>query len=653
MSRELNTGYIELITNAEAEDSSDDDNHDVVTGSGDEVLPEGAQEQQQPPPPLPPQPPPVLDPPQPQQQPPLPAVRQGPSAHQRQYLRHRCIKTLVVLTRGMKDEAGQSMWVDLDEEPWSVFKKHEPQGSKPIQKDWAAELIRRWCVRNPDKDPNDKKSKCPRPKAWKLEKVLKALDEEETISAPEDISFFQTEIATEKAFAIQLLSTASLESNQLVGDKDAPWTGNIPILRLIHCIIDEDRNKRAYLVREKLSSSRMQVENRNSVVREPNVWELMTDSFNDPGFNPETEVAAYMHSDFSQSISLDYDLVKHMVEATPERCKDKIATINVELRRIIGNWERSGQGVGGVVEDPLTDVSDEFGNLEKRSTAALDQLSSFLDPRHTYMGYFWHVMHRHGLLASSVQKLSSEVAATNGAAGVPSVVVPPRQLPPNEDDWGNVGGDTEGDTDATDGYSRSTGGGIDETRLVASSIQSLVANSTEQGKLKYEQGQQKMALVAKHNRLLHNQNTISNLSRITTDSAVLRQEINKLKEDKRKIETSLIVEEIGSKIGPIMELYKRQIAELESDIETRDKRLRRHEELETQTRILDTFGLVSMDVETYETPVRSNRTPASGGSSTIPSESSTRRSIRHHPNNDIAANTPAPASLEEALEEEE
>jgi hypothetical protein len=67
------------------------------------------------------------------------------------------------------------------------------------------------------------------------------------------------------------------------------WQGESPYLRLIHCIIDHDEIKMAFLRRHDLSSSCMEVENRNSVSKQnKTVWELVSEKWNDIDFSFQT-----------------------------------------------------------------------------------------------------------------------------------------------------------------------------------------------------------------------------------------------------------------------------------------------------------------------------------------------------------------------------
>jgi hypothetical protein len=64
-----------------------------------------------------------------------------------------------------------------------------------------------------------------------------------------------------------------------------------------------------------------------------------------------------------------------------------------------------------------------YGSFRNRSAGALDLRSKFIDFNQSYLLYLWHMLEKHGLLGSSLQRLNDTVAAGNGGEGVPSIVL--------------------------------------------------------------------------------------------------------------------------------------------------------------------------------------------------------------------------------------
>jgi len=117
---------------------------------------------------------------------------------------------------------------------------------------------------------------------------------------------------------------------QLLGN----WVGKYPHLRLIHCIVDNDDIKDAFIHRNKTTRGRLEIENRNHT---ESVWSKIADKWNDPQFEPVTEDMTSEHSDFKADI-IDHELVADLAPATAEKVEKKWATVKNELTRIIANW---------------------------------------------------------------------------------------------------------------------------------------------------------------------------------------------------------------------------------------------------------------------------------------------------------------------------
>jgi hypothetical protein len=122
-------------------------------------------------------------------------------------------------------------------------------------------------------------------------------------------------------------------------------------------LVDSDEIRHAYTTRNDISNERIVLDNQKSTEkRAKTVWELVADKWNDIAFEPETNVIDDLHSDFSCSIKIPHNKVALLSLATPDKVLEKISTMNVLLQRLIRNWERSGQGDGGI--DVLNDGDD-------------------------------------------------------------------------------------------------------------------------------------------------------------------------------------------------------------------------------------------------------------------------------------------------------
>ena len=79
------------------------------------------------------------------------------------------------------------------------------------------------------------------------------------------------------------------------------------------------------------------------------MWAKIAETWNNPTFEPIAEALANEHTNFSKSETITHNLIAHMTPATAEKVQLKWNEAKNELTRIIGNWERSGQGEGVLV----------------------------------------------------------------------------------------------------------------------------------------------------------------------------------------------------------------------------------------------------------------------------------------------------------------
>ena len=104
--------------------------------------------------------------------------------------------------------------------------------------------------------------------------------------------------------------------------------------------------------------------------------------------------------------------------ATPDKVQEKFSTMNVHLKRIIRNWERSGQGDGGIDVDNEGDEVSKHGGLNNRSRGALGTRSGFLGTNQPYLLYLWEMLNKYQLPSSSFTELDKNMLAKTGGEGV-------------------------------------------------------------------------------------------------------------------------------------------------------------------------------------------------------------------------------------------
>ena len=76
-------------------------------------------------------------------------------------------------------------------------------------------------------------------------------------------------------------------------------------------------------------------------LRRSSVWQLMADKWTDPMFLPITAALPDVHSEFGLPIPLAFETVSHMQPATVEKVEERWQSMNLQLNRIISNWECS------------------------------------------------------------------------------------------------------------------------------------------------------------------------------------------------------------------------------------------------------------------------------------------------------------------------
>ena len=291
----------------------------------------------------------------------------------------------------------QSPWVNI---PTSQI--------RPNREMYAKEIERR-CSNN--------QTKGPRPRQWNLAKIQEWLDQHPVDDARE-ITFLKVTVEKRK-------QVAEKAGKEVADEKARLGAGNwnsTACMRLIHSLIDFDDIKRQFLNRMNLPPGRSSVENREQL-RASNVWQKMADKWNDKSFSPETVAMPDVCTEFAFSDVILHDEVANLTPATAEKVEDKWSSMILEMNRCIANWQKSGQGEGGI-DDADNAVDIEFGSLANRSQHALASCHEFFNGRSMYLLYLWVLLDRHGLLGSALQKLNLSVSATNGASGVPSVVRP-------------------------------------------------------------------------------------------------------------------------------------------------------------------------------------------------------------------------------------
>lgn len=337
-------------------------------------------------------------------------------------------KVLFVLCLGLKGN-GNCPLIDIDRSPWS---KENKQNVKPSNADLAVEVQRRQRVLEFPGSSNDKRFQM-KPKNKKREALIEWL-EAYPINQAHCVEFLKKE-ARRVEDVLQRAITEEKETSLAL--KHGAWTGPIPYLRLIHCITDCDDTRHAFLHRNDVME-RAELDAQGSSERPTTGYEVIAQKWNDPTFNPKTKISS-CHDDFCVEHDLSHVEVAHIVPADSVGIKNRLSSIRSVLLRMIQNWEESGQGDGGrrriidteeLVEEVTrgeelpTEISIHseinWGALEGRTQEALDNRANFLQGQPSWYLYFWELADSFQLLASTVQRLSTDVGAAGGSVAAVS-----------------------------------------------------------------------------------------------------------------------------------------------------------------------------------------------------------------------------------------
>jgi len=237
--------------------------------------------------------------------------------------------------------------------------------------------------------------------------------------------------------------------------------------------------RKAYLLRNNLHKSRLFLDNRKSKGKVPtSVWELISNKLNDPNFAPTTESlndVSVPATEYQFSEVIHHSLVADMKPATPDKCKEQFASMNVMLTRVITAWTQSGQGDGGKMykkvqkilrrnenkeeEEETSSHGDEDDNSDTSSSSdedddddnhvgplcprnkedggvKLSEKTSFVNGKQLYILYLWQMVENYDLLQTSLQKINSKYCGGDGA-DVPSIFLV-------DDDSSTAGGEEGG-----------------------------------------------------------------------------------------------------------------------------------------------------------------------------------------------------------------
>ena len=141
----------------------------------------------------------------------------------------------------------------------------------------------------------------------------------------------------------------------------------------------------------------------NPLSARPNPWQLASQYYNNPSFNPVSTAYPDLHSAFAVEIDCSWDAVQHLGPISPEKAKDKFSKMRVETNIVMNKWNRSGNGEGST---PRPDeCSDEYDPNDHLGGSSED-CANFLESSGPHILYLWQKSDDFGILNQVVQMIA-------------------------------------------------------------------------------------------------------------------------------------------------------------------------------------------------------------------------------------------------------
>ena len=130
------------------------------------------------------------------------------------------------------------------------------------------------------------------------------------------------------------------------------------------------------------------LDSRDIIMRVIDLYDKITEVFNDSSFKPQSQALPDLHSDFLESRQLllgEYKL-------TREKAKNSIVHIRPKLGVIINKYELSGADSGQRDEN-----HDDYGRVDLTKCVDGDDRSNFISsPNESYLLYWWNKLDQEG-----------------------------------------------------------------------------------------------------------------------------------------------------------------------------------------------------------------------------------------------------------------
>ena len=294
----------------------------------------------------------------------------------------------------------------------------------PTKSELAREVFRRshFLVKKKTLTPTS----IPKPKGWKLEKMIEWLSlEKNYINSSADEEFLKVAFQS-----LQNIFQQMVEDNQRDTNTDK-WLLTSARSLTVRCrvitVVTSDEFRDDYLER-KTAKTRREIDSRNSASAPPTIWQKMADKFNNSDYKPSS--LPLPTNDYGPWFEKSHVLGKPgtLADFTAHDIEQEHNRLIRKVRVVKNNWEASGQGDGSAVRrqlpsNPSNDSGSDSDSHHDSNPELLDGTAkaSFLGTAKAgpEVLYAWYAFDIAEMLNSAMTQIPPEICAGDGT--VPSV----------------------------------------------------------------------------------------------------------------------------------------------------------------------------------------------------------------------------------------
>ena len=228
------------------------------------------------------------------------------------------------------------------------------------------------------------------------------------VSCKTDIEFITDEVNT-FLLTLENVNAEKTTDQAAVGGN---WRGDVPYLRLIHSVLEDDEVRLLYQKSFEIPT-REQLDGRhNKDTKKASVWEAAAELWNDKSFEPVSNLYPYLHENYNKDIDISWNEVSDMGVLTARKARDKFTSMQSTLNQIYGRWNASGNGAGTIMHDPNDTTQNKKDDEVNFGGSACK--ANFLGGRSPVILYLWEYSDRLKVIKTVLQRISDDCALNGG-----------------------------------------------------------------------------------------------------------------------------------------------------------------------------------------------------------------------------------------------